>query len=131
DSKEMGEVMPWDSANVTVGKFVLVDTRIDEVKQQVCQERAEDLLGKHPDMACLVGLWEYNPPALLRAVKQSNLAKPPAIVGFDENLQTLEGIKTGACYATVVQNPYEFGYQSVKVLVALAHGKKIDEILKG
>ena len=54
-----------------------------------------------------------------------------AIVGFDENLQTLDGIKTGECYATVVQNPFEFGYQSVKVLVALAHGKKIDEVLKG
>jgi ribose transport system substrate-binding protein len=129
--KEMGEVTQWDTANVKIGKYVLVETRIDEVKAQVCQERAEDLLGRHPDMACLIGLWEYNPPALLRAVKQSALKKAPVVVGFDENFQTLDAIKFGECYATVVQNPYEFGYQSVRVLVGLARGKKLDEVLKG
>ncbi len=130
-TREMGKVTPWDAADVKIGKFILVESRIDEVKAQVCQERAEDLLGRHPDMACLVGLWEYNPPALLRAVRQSKLAKPPAVVGFDESFQTLEGIKSGECYATVVQNPYEFGYQSIKVLVALARGQKLDDVLKG
>jgi ribose transport system substrate-binding protein len=131
ETREMAETTPFDAAGVKVGKFVLVETRIDEVKAQVCQERAEDLLGRHPDMACLVGLWEYNPPALLRAVKQAKVAKAPMIVGFDENFQTLKGIESGECYATVVQNPYEFGYQSVKVLVALARGKTRDEALKG
>jgi len=131
ETKELGSVTSWDSTNLKVGKYVLIDTRIDEVKAEKCQESAEDLLGKHPDMVCLIGLWEYNPPALLRAIKQSKLSKPPIVVAFDEAFQTLDGIKSGECYATVVQNPYEFGYQSVKVLVALARGKKIDEALKG
>lgn len=131
DMGELGDLTPWDATNKPVGKFVLVDSRIDEVDPKKCQERAEDLLAKHPDTACLIGLWEYNPPALLRAVKQSKLAKSPQIVAFDEAFQTLDGVKTGECYATVVQNPYEFGYQSVKVLVALARGKQIDDILKG
>jgi ribose transport system substrate-binding protein len=129
--KEMGEVTPWEETNKKFGKFVLVDTRIDEVSPKKCQESAEDLLGKHPDVACLVGLWEYNPPALLRAIKQSRIAKAPKVVAFDESLQTLEGIMSHDCYATVVQNPYEFGYQSIKFLVGAARGKKTEELLKG
>jgi ribose transport system substrate-binding protein len=131
DAKEMGDVTPWDAVNARVGKYVLADTRIDEVSAPKCQEMAEDLLGKHPDLACLVGLWEYNPPALLRAIEQSKLTKVPKVVAFDENFQTLDGIKSGACYATVVQNPYEFGYQSVQFLVGMARGKKTDDLLKG
>jgi ribose transport system substrate-binding protein len=131
DTKELGSVTPWDSTNLKVGKYVLVDTRIDEVKAEKCQEMAEDLLGKHPDTVCLIGLWEYNPPALLRAIKGSKLAKAPAVVAFDEAFQTLDAIKSSECYATVVQNPYEFGYQSIKVLVELSRGKKIDDALKG
>jgi ribose transport system substrate-binding protein len=131
DTKEMGEVTSWDATNHKVGKYVLVDTRIDEVKAQKCQESAEDLLGKHPDLACLVGLWEYNPPALLRAVKQAKIAKAPQIVAFDENFQTLDGIKSGECYATVVQNPYEFGYQSIQFVVTVARGKSTADALKG
>jgi ribose transport system substrate-binding protein len=129
--KEMGEVTPWDATDKKIGKFVLVDTRIDEASGKKCQESAENLLGRHPDVACLIGLWEYNPPALLRAIKQSRINKAPKVVAFDENLQTLEGIMSDDCYATVVQNPYEFGYQSIKFLVGAARGKKTEELLKG
>ena len=37
------------------------------------------------DVDCLVGLWEYNPPALLRAVRAPANDKKPLIVAFDEN----------------------------------------------
>ena len=131
DTKEMSDVTPWDAINYKVGQYVLIDTRIDEVSAQKCQERAEDVMAKHPDVVCLVGLWEYNPPALLRAIKQASPTKAPAVVAFDEAYQTLDGIKSGECYATIVQNPYEFGYQSVRVLVSLARGKTIDQALKG
>jgi ribose transport system substrate-binding protein len=35
------------------------------------------------------------------------------IVGFDEDQQTLRGIVAGDILGTVVQQPYEFGYQSI------------------
>ena len=35
------------------------------------------------------------------------------IVGFDEDQQTLKGITDGDILGTVVQQPYEFGYQSI------------------
>jgi ribose transport system substrate-binding protein len=106
--------------------YTLIATKTDESKEEVCQAQAEDLLNKRPKVACLVGLWEYNPPALLRAVKGAGKQVP--IVAFDENDQTLAGIKDGSVVGTIVQNPYEFGYQSIKVLAALVKGK--DDVLK-
>lgn len=106
--------------------YVLIATKTDGTKQEVCQEQAEDLLNKRPKVGCLVGLWEYNPPALLRAVKGAGKQVP--IVAFDENDLTLAGIKDGSVTGTIVQDPYQFGYQSIKVLAALVKGK--DDVLK-
>ena len=64
------------------------------------------------------------------AARRAQLAErdKPAIVGFDENFQTLEGIQTGEIIGTVVQNPYKFGYESIKILAGLAKGD--DSVLK-
>ncbi len=130
DSKEMpAKITPADAANFELGKkYLLIGTRTDGSKQPECQAKAEDLLNKHPDVACLVGLWEYNPPAILQAVRGSTLKTKPAIVAFDENELTLEGIRKGEIAGTIVQDPYQFGYQSIKVLAGFAKGN--DNVLK-
>jgi ribose transport system substrate-binding protein len=117
-----------DATDLDLGNgYTLIGTRIDGSDATDCRKKAEDLLNKHPDVNCLVGLWEYNPPALLHAVRNSKNAKKPLIVAFDENELTLEGIKSGEVVGTIVQNPYEFGYQSIKVLASLTRGK--DDVL--
>lgn len=129
DIKDMGPVTKADAANLDLGNgYTLIATRIDGSNANDCQAKAEDLLVKHPSVDCLIGLWEYNPPALLRAVRNSKNAQKPLIVAFDENELTLAGIKSGEVVGTIVQNPYEFGYQSIKVLASLAKGN--DDVLK-
>lgn len=127
--QEMGEITPANATNFKVGKYVLVETKTDDVQSNVCQQRAEDLLAREPDIACLVGLWEYNPPALLKAVAGAKLSKKPAIVGFDEAYQTLEAIRSGDIIGTVVQDPYNFGYESIKILSHMVRDGD-DRILK-
>jgi ribose transport system substrate-binding protein len=104
------------------GDFTLLDTMTDDGKREKCQANAEDTLIKYPDVRCLIGLWEYNPPAMLRAVMAQKKEGKVAIVGFDENDETLEGIKQGDVAGTVVQNPFQFGYEAVKILASLARG---------
>jgi ribose transport system substrate-binding protein len=117
---------PPTAKELKVGNYLLLDTKTDDVQQEVCQQRAREFLINHPDMACLVGLWEYNPPALVRAVKSAGTKTP--IVGFDEAYETLDAIKSGDCFGTIVQNPFEFGRQSIFLLAALAQGD--DSVLK-
>ena len=93
------------------------------------KENAEDALTRIPADAnvCMVGLWAYNPPMILSAVsdlKDEARRKRIKIVGFDEDPATLAGIKAGTVYATVVQDPYGFGYEAVKMMAALAKGDK-------
>jgi ribose transport system substrate-binding protein len=81
---------------------------------------AEDAMVKTPDVACLVGLWSYSGPAILDAVKGAGKQGKIKIVCFDEEDTTLQGVKDGFIEGTVVQKPFDFGYQSVRVLAALA-----------
>lgn len=44
------------------------------------------------------------------------------MIAFDEDDQTLAAIQSGTIHVTVVQNPYEYGYQSVVLMNQLANG---------
>ena len=107
--------------------YKLIATKTDGGNATTCQNHAADLLLARPRVGCLVGLWEYNPPALLRAVKASQKKVP--IVAFDENADTLAGIKDGSITGTVVQDPYYFGYRSIEILAKLVT-KKDENVIK-
>ncbi|HVU86090.1 MAG TPA: sugar-binding protein [Pirellulales bacterium] len=110
-----------------LGKYTLLDTMTDDAKQDKCKANVEDTLvkyGSEPNKLCLVGLWAYNPPAMLAAVKGASLAGAVRIVGFDENEETLQGVQDGDIYGTIVQQPFEFGYHAVRILGAVARGDK-------
>ena len=70
-----------------------------------------------------MGLFEYNPPAILKSLKTANQLGKVKVVGFDENDATLQAIKDGTMHGTVVHNPYQLGYKSIEVLNALKQGK--------
>ncbi|MGV3616237.1 MAG: sugar-binding protein [Fimbriimonas sp.] len=104
-------------------KIEILDVRTDNTDRVAAKSNVADTLVKHPDIAALVGLWSYNGPAILNAVKESNKVGQVKIVCFDEEDETLAGVKEGAIEATVVQQPYEFGYQSVKLMAEVKGGK--------
>jgi ribose transport system substrate-binding protein len=94
----------------------ILDVRTDDTDRVRAKQNVADTLVKNPDIACLVGLWSYNGPAILNAVKDANKTGKVKIVTFDEENDTLQGVKDGAIEATVVQNPYEFGRQAVTLM---------------
>jgi ribose transport system substrate-binding protein len=101
---------------------VIAEVRTDETDRAKAVANVEDALLRHPDVVCFVGLWSYNGPAILNAVKSSGRAGDVKIVCFDEEEETLQGVKDGHIFGTVVQRPFEFGYESVKLLAALGRG---------
>jgi ribose transport system substrate-binding protein len=72
----------------------------------------------------MVGLFEYNPPLILEALDRTGKLGQVKVMAFDENAATLQGIKDGNVIATVVQNPYQYGYKSIEVLNELHKGNK-------
>ncbi len=91
----------------------IIDVRTDDTDPVRAQNNASDTLVKYPDIACLVGLWSYNGPAILHAVQSAGKAGKVKIVCFDEDPDTLSGVASGDIYGTVVQQPYEFGRQAI------------------
>lgn len=104
-------------------KIEIVDVRTDKGNKVAARANAADTLVNYPDIAGLVGLWSYNGPAIVNAVKAANKVGQIKIVTFDEEDDTLAGVKDGSIAATIVQQPYEFGYKSVKMMAAVKEGK--------
>ncbi len=105
-------------------KYEIVGTYLDQGSSDVALRKAEDALSAHSDLAAMVGLFEYNPPEIIKAVEKRRKLKQVAIIGFDENDATLTGIREGYVTGTVVQNPYEYGFQSVRILTEILKGNR-------
>ena len=103
-------------------KYTVLATLTDQFDRAKGKANAEDMLTKYPQVGCMVGLFAYNPPLILEALSQAKRLNTVKVVGFDEEDVTLQAIVDGTVHGTVVQNPYEYGYQSVKVLKALFEG---------
>ena len=102
----------------------IIDVRTDNTDRVRAKSNAADTLVNNPDIAGMVGLWSYNGPAILAAVKEANKTDKVKIVAFDEEDATLDGIREGAIYATVVQQPYEFGFRSMELMAKVLDGDK-------
>jgi ribose transport system substrate-binding protein len=106
-------------------KVEILDVRTDGGSDRVrAKSNVSDTLVKYSDVACLVGLWSYNGPAILNAVKDAGKTGQVKIVCFDEEDETLAGVKAGHIFATVVQQPFEFGYQAVKLMDKVLSGDR-------
>ncbi len=106
------------------GAYEVLDTRTDQFNTARAKENAEDAIARHPDLACMVGFYEYNGPACLEAVRGAGKVGAIQLVAFDENENVLQGIEAGEVAGTVVQDPYRYGYESVRILAALARGDR-------
>jgi len=102
----------------------IIDLRTDDTDTVRAQKNVEDTLVKYPDVACLVGLYNYNGPAILNAVRSAGQAGKVKIVCFDENAETLDGVASGDIYGTVVQQPFEFGKQAITKMAKYLGGDK-------
>ncbi|MGI9457297.1 MAG: hypothetical protein ACR2NU_12105, partial [Aeoliella sp.] len=73
---------------------------------------------------CFVGMFGYHGAVLLETL--STVEPPPAalkLVVFDEDERVLQGIENGTIYGTVVQDPYKYGYEAVRMLTTLHAGR--------
>ena len=102
----------------------ILNVRTDNTDRVRAKANAADTLVTTPDIAGMVGLWSYNGPAILSAVKAANKVDKVKIIAFDEEDETLAGIREGAIFATVVQQPFEFGYRSMELMAKYLSGDK-------
>lgn len=103
-------------------KYTILETRTDGFDFGKAKANAQDAIAKYENLGCMVGLFAYNPPLMLDAVREADKLGKIKIVAFDEDEISLKAIQDGEIYGTVVQDPYKYGFESVRVLAALARG---------
>jgi ribose transport system substrate-binding protein len=70
----------------------------------------------------MVGLFAYNSPSCIDAIKEADKLGAIKICGFDEQDALLQAITNGQAYGTISQQPWEYGYESIKMLKKISEG---------
>jgi ribose transport system substrate-binding protein len=99
----------------------IIEKREDNTDRAKARSNVEDILNARSDVNLVCGLWSYNGPAIAAAIEASGKKGKVLAAVFDEEEGTLKGIADGTISCTVVQKPFEFGYQSSKWLHKLAN----------
>jgi ribose transport system substrate-binding protein len=101
------------------GGFREVDRMSDEMDLSKARDNVRAALVNHPDLAALVGIWAYNAPAITEVAQERGVRDRLAIVTFDAQAAALNHMADGRIDAMVVQNPFEMGILTVRLLRAL------------
>ncbi|PZV38099.1 sugar-binding protein [Mesorhizobium kowhaii] len=105
-------------------KIELIDVRGDDIDQARAKKNVEDALVASPDVTCMVGFYSYNTPRIYEALRDAGKLGSITVVGFDDDPITLGGVKEGTVAATVVQQPFEWAYQGMKLMASYLKGDK-------
>jgi ribose transport system substrate-binding protein len=105
-------------------KITIVDVRADDIDNSRAKRNVEDTLTANPDINCMLGIYSYNIPQIYQALKENNALGKITVTGFDDDPITLGGIKEGTIVGTVVQQPFEWGYQGMKLMAKILEGDK-------
>jgi ribose transport system substrate-binding protein len=124
DARNAQERLQGIKEAIAGAKIDILDVRTDDTDRVRAKANVAEILVGHPDVAALVGLWSYNGPAIFNAVKDANKIGQVPIIAFDEEDETLTGVKSGAIAGTVVQQPFEFGYQAITLMAKVLAGDK-------
>jgi ribose transport system substrate-binding protein len=109
-------------AAIAGSKIELIDVRGDDIDMTRAKRNVEDALAANPDIDCMVGFYSYNPPRIYEVLKESGKLGEVTVIAFDEDPITLGGVREGSIAGTVVQQPYEWGYEGMKLMAKVLEG---------
>lgn len=108
------------------GKHIrIVAKKEDQTDAAKARSNVEDVLVAFPHVNLLCGLYSYNGPAIAGALKGAHKQGKIKAVVFDQDPQTLLGIKQGVINCTIVQNPVQEGYLSCVWLERLCMNRNV------
>ena len=102
--------------------FKEVDRMSDEMDLSKARDNVRTALVNHPDLVALVGIWAYNAPAIAEVATERGVRDRLTIITFDAQAAALNHMAEGKIDAMVVQNPFDMGVQTVRLLRAMLAG---------
>ncbi|WP_088067375.1 sugar-binding protein [Gottfriedia luciferensis] len=107
-------------------KLIVKDVVSSNISIIQAKLQAESMLRNNKDISIMVGTSALDAIGILNASKNLKLNQVE-IFGFDNIEGTLQAVQNESIKATVIQKPYEMGFQSVRLLIDSLHGKAINK----
>jgi len=101
-------------------KCTLETVLVDNGDPSKALSNAETAITTYPDMAGMIGIYSYNGPAAIQALKGANKVGQIKLVAFDLATETMKGLKENVVSAAIGQRVYYYGYLPVYVLYAMS-----------
>jgi ribose transport system substrate-binding protein len=111
-------------ATLKGSKYAIAATLVDGIEPAKADALAAEALRKYPNAKCIVGLFAYNTPVVLKVLERTGKLKQVKVVGFDAYAETLDGIENDSVYGAVLQDPHFMGFEAVRILADVAHGNR-------
>jgi ribose transport system substrate-binding protein len=96
-----------------------VDRMPDQMDRNKARDNVRSALTNHADVAALIGIWAYNAPAIAEVVEERKLREQVVVATFDAQAAAIDKMDKGQIDVMVVQNPFDMGVQTVRVLKAM------------
>jgi len=104
-------------------RYEVLATLHDNIDAERCAANIKQALTDYADINCFVGMFGYHGAALLETLSTVESTQSLKLIVFDEDERVLQGIADGTIYGTIVQDPYKYGYEAVRMLTALHAGR--------
>ena len=114
--------------------FKQVEIFNDDGDKNRAQSNVVTAISKYPNIGVMLGLWSYNPPRIAEELAQTPaLRKKVSVIAFDLDELSVDHLEKGNIDVSICQNPYEMGYQGVRLLKAYIEDDKktVEEMLPG
>lgn len=109
-----------DGVKEAIGpSFMERDRMADEMDLPRARDNVRNATQNHKDLVALVGIWAYNAPAIADVITASSTRDRYVVATFDAQDLAIGHMEKGHIDVMVVQNPFEMGVQTVRLLKAL------------
>lgn len=99
------------------GEYEIVAVLSDEGDAERGVRQLEETLDEHSDLDCIVGLNARHGAFIRDALEKKEMTGKLKVIAFDAEQATLEAVENETFYATIVQDPFQYGYEAVRWLV--------------
>jgi ribose transport system substrate-binding protein len=93
----------------------------DQGQADPCAENIRKALADRPNLVGFVAMNAFHGPILMKTLRANGRLGKVKLVTFDDAPETIAGVEDGSIFATVVQDPYHFGYETVRILADLSN----------
>ena len=103
-------------------KYEIVSTLTDHHDIGNVSKLVAAAIAAHPDVQCIVGLFSYDGPEIVKAIESAGRKGQIKVIGFDESVEEQADVLSGAIYSSILQDQYQCGYEIVRDLADICRG---------